>query len=106
MKIETVKLGDIFPRKHIVWDKSHVDMTDDVVENYDINKGVITVSSDNKVLDGNHRYEILANRYGCDHEIQIDRKPYKRYVYAIRFWVLFLFTWPFLIIYTLIKGKK
>lgn len=100
-----VKLKDIQPRTRIVWKKEHVDMAKDVIEDYNPNKGIITISKDYKVLDGNHRHQILCNHYGENHEIEVKQKRFNRSFYVIRFWFLFAFTFPFLIIHTLIKKQ-
>jgi hypothetical protein len=101
-KVVKVKLGDLTPRKDIKWDADHLAMIDDVKKYYNTKKGFITISSNNKVLDGNHRYTILFKEYGSEYKIDVKQKPLPKWFYLLRFWLLFLLTWPLLIIYTIV----
>lgn len=85
-------------------------MTGDVINNYDTKKGIIKISKDNKILDGNHRYDILMNHYGCDHEVEVKQMFFNRSFYVARAWLAALLTAPifipYAIIYNLINKKE
>lgn len=100
-----VKLKDIKPIKRIIWTKRQLEMVQDVIDNYDANKGLIKISKDFKIVDGNHRHQVLLHHYGGEHEIEVEQKKFNRLFYVIKFWLIFLMSFPFLIIYTLIKNK-
>lgn len=85
-------------------------MTSDIINNYDTKKGIIKISKDNKILDGNHRYDILMNHYGCDYEVEVKQMYFNRRFYVGRAWLVTLITSPifipYAIIYNIIKRNK
>jgi hypothetical protein len=104
-----IKLGDLVSVRKIKWTKEQIEMTSDVINNYDTKKGIIKISKDNKILDGNHRYEILMNHYGCEHEVEVKQMSFNRRFYVARAWLAVLLTAPifipYAIIYNIIKNR-
>ncbi len=98
-----IKLKELKAVNGLDWTNEQLDMKEEIISNYDPKKGIIKISKDNKILDGNHRYFILIRHYGGEYEIEVDKKRFNRSFYLIRFWVLFLLTFPFLIIWKLVK---
>lgn len=101
-----IKLGDLVSVRKIKWTTEQVEMTSDVINNYDTKKGIIKISKDNKILDGNHRYEILMNHYGCEHEIEVKQMFFNRRFYVARAWLAALLTLPIFIPYAIIYNIK
>jgi len=103
----SIKLKELTPRRNISWTKKQIEMTSDVINSYDIKKGIISVSKNNEVLDGNHRYTILINHYGGEHEIEVKKRPFGRWFYVTRkvlgLLILSPIFIPYIIIYTLIQ---
>lgn len=84
-----IKLKNIRKPLNVSWNKSQLDMVDEIIKSYDVKKGYIKISSDNKLLDGNHRYLILLNHYGGEHEIIVKQIGLKRiYLNLIMFILL------------------
>lgn len=100
-----VKLKDLKKVNGVKWTNKQLDMKVDILNGYDSNKGIITISKDYKILDGNHRYLILIEHYGGEHEIEVKQKRFNRSFYLIRFYLLFLLTFPFLILHKLFAKK-
>lgn len=96
-KVVRVKLKDLKPRKEVKWTSKQVAMKPEIISSYNVRKGVITISKDNEVLDGNHRYYILIEHYGGEHEVIVKKKRFGRTFYAIRAWIIFILLSPILI---------
>lgn len=103
-----VKLKDLKARQErkLEWSKKQLKMVESVIESYDTNKGIIKVSKYNEVLDGNHRYWILKNHYGEDHEILVRQRRFSRRFYILISLLLFIPISPVLIIITLYNKFK
>jgi len=102
-----VKLKDLTPNKKISWSKRQLGMKDEIINDYNPRIKCILVSNDNKVCDGNHRYTILLEHYGGEHQIIVKKAIYSRGVYGV-FVIIFtsilvIFGLPF---YLLAKGLK
>ena len=76
-----VRLKDLKPNRHVNWSKEQLAMKQEVIDNYNPRIKPITISSDYKVSDGNHRYVILLNHYGGDHKIIVRKSVYTKGVY-------------------------
>jgi len=101
-----VKLKDVEPMKNIKWRPHQIAMTSDIINSYDIKKGIIKISSDNKVIDGNHRYMILFNHYGGEHEISVLRLPINRAISTFLVIGIGLIILPLIIVLDVINKKN
>lgn len=70
---ENVRLSDLKGQlKSPSMSKRHKKIEEDILENgFDYTKGMITVTSDNLIGDGHHRYFILKKNFGGDYEIKV-----------------------------------
>jgi hypothetical protein len=70
---ESLKLSDLkVQRDSVKMTKIHKKIEEDILENsFDYNKGMITVTSDNLISDGHHRYFILKKNFGDNYEIKV-----------------------------------
>jgi len=70
---EVVKLSELkLQRNTVSMSNYHKKIDLDILENgFDYNKGMITVTSDNLIGDGHHRYQILKKHFGIDYEIKV-----------------------------------
>ena len=70
---ENVKLSDLKLQIETTGMSNYHKKIDlDILENgFDYNKGMITVTSDNLIGDGHHRYLILKKHFGIDYEIKV-----------------------------------
>lgn len=90
-ELTKLKLKDIKPSiKKIRWGKRHVGLKEKIINHYN---GSIIVSSDNKILDGNHRYYILLEKFGPEHEINVEVAGY-----TLTTWLLLMIVFSPLII--------
>lgn len=82
-----IKLKDIITcKKKIHWSKKQLNMVDGISDNYDEDISLIWVTKFNEIIDGHHRYEILINKFGGEHEItvrqfNVSKKIFKTIVY-------------------------
>jgi len=105
-KIINVKIGDIQGPECITWSDEQIDMIEDVVLNYNSEKGLINISKDFKIIDGNHRLCILWEEYGDDYEIEVKQIPLSGNLYLTLLVVLLPIILPFGLIITTIKYIK
>jgi hypothetical protein len=96
-KIRRVKLKDLIPRREVKWTSRQLGLKEEIIRSYNARKGIITISKDNEILDGNHRYYILIEHYGGEHEVIVKKKRFGRKIYVIRAWFRFLILSPVLI---------
>jgi len=96
-KIRRVKLKDLKPCGKVKWTSKQLAMKSEIISSYSARKGVITISKDNEILDGNHRYYILIEHYGGEHEIIVKKKQFGRTYYKVRGAIIFLILSPILI---------
>jgi hypothetical protein len=96
-KIRRVKLKDLKPRREVKWTSRQLAMKPEIISSYNARKGIITISKDNEILDGNHRYYILIEHYGGEHEVIVKKKQFGRTFYVIRAWIRFIILSPILI---------
>lgn len=101
-----VKLKEIKPIGNINWTQDQLNMKESIINNYDINKGSINISSDYKICDGNHRYSILLEHYGGEHEVLVKKRNYPQFVYIIFTIIIGVLLIPFYLIYTIFKKKR
>lgn len=67
-----LKLKDIISYENdIRWSKKQIKMIDSIQNEYDENLSLIWVSKNNEIIDGHHRYAILLNKFGGNHEITV-----------------------------------
>lgn len=83
-KIIKVKLREIKPTNPNVGWESGDDLLTKVINNYDVNLGII-ISTDMKIIDGNHRYYLMVEVYGLDYEIKVRQTKYHSLI-----WYLFI----------------
>jgi hypothetical protein len=102
-KYETVKLKDLKPISNIRWEEKHYNIKDDVINNYDIKKGIITITKDNKILDGNHRYYTLLEHYGNNYQIMVRRVPIKKSLYLFLITPIVIILIPIMVVIRLFK---
>jgi hypothetical protein len=76
-------------------------------EGYKPRKGIITVGLNNKIIDGNHRYTILLEKYGPEYNIIVKKTitPYPLYV-IVSFILIILLPFYHNMGYKRIKLKK
>jgi hypothetical protein len=77
-KTITVKVGEIQIPECITWTEQHIEIIDEIIDNYDVNIGAIKITKDYQLIDGNHRVCILWEKYGDDHEIIVKQIPINR----------------------------
>lgn len=70
-KLTLVRIGDIKLPKKVRWTQAQLDLRDEIINNYDPSIGVIKVSRDLRILDGNHRTTILKEAYGDDYKVLV-----------------------------------
>lgn len=73
---------------------------------YDVNKGYVKITSDNYIIDGNHRVKILKTISGGNFEIEVIKTFYNHKVYTsvvVFFSCLLL---PFILMVKLLKKNK
>lgn len=80
-KLRRVKLKELKPVRKIKWTQKQIDMTYSVENHFDYRKSIITISSDYKVLDGNHRYTILNKKYGGEYTIIVKKVKFPKIIY-------------------------
>ena len=64
-------------------------------EGYKPRKGVITVGLNNKIIDGNHRYTILLEKYGPEHYVIVKKTIMPYFLYAIFSFIIIIILLPF-----------
>jgi hypothetical protein len=82
-KLVKVKIGEIILPKRIKWNERQKKMTKEIIRNYNTNIGEIIISKDYKIIDGNHRFNILWKEYGEEHEITVRQISLTRLSYYI-----------------------
>jgi hypothetical protein len=74
MAHKKIKLKDIKQSNCVLYEKSRKELRDTFIkEGYDIKKETIKIGADNKIINGNHRYCLLLEEYGEEHEIVVDK---------------------------------
>ncbi|GAG54078.1 unnamed protein product [marine sediment metagenome] len=76
-----VKLSDLKSSRYLSWSQEQLDIKQDIIDNYSPRIKPITISSDYKICDGNHRYNILVNHYGGGHKIIVKKQRYTKRMY-------------------------
>lgn len=67
-----IKLKDLISyENNIQWSRKQIKMIDSIQNEYDENLSLIWVSNINEIIDGHHRYSILLNKFGGEHEITV-----------------------------------
>lgn len=99
----TVKLKDLKALKKVSWGENQLKLKDTIINSYNPIKGII-VSKGYKILDGNHRYYILLNHYGLDHEIVVRKAPIGQVIYITIGLIITLAVLPILIVRYLVKS--
>lgn len=101
-----VKLKDLTPIRTISWSQEQLDMKWEIINNYNPRIKTISISSDYKVCDGNHRYTILLDHYGGEYEIIVKKQVYSKRVYKFFSFIIGITILPFFLIYLFIKKLK
>ena len=102
LKLRLVRIGNLKTAKRVKWSQEQLDLKDEIINNYNPKIG-IRISSDLRVLDGNHRTLILKEAYGDDYEVMVKdtRLPFIIHmVFGISLIILLL---PFVLTYKIIK---
>ena len=81
VKLKRVKLKDIETPKCLNWSKEQINMTQEIEDDYNPRKGIISISLTNKIFDGNHRFLILLNKFGGEHKIVVRKIYFSRKIY-------------------------
>lgn len=69
-----IKLKDLTPtKKDLEWSIKQIKMIDSIENHYDERLSLIWVCKFNKIIDGHHRYAILLNKFGGEHEIVVKK---------------------------------
>jgi hypothetical protein len=105
-KLIKVKVGDIKAPECITWSEEQLEMVDNIVHNYDSNIGVIRISKDYKVIDGNHRLCILWEEYGDEYEIDVKQLPITRTLHHVLLLIFLPILLPIGIITMILKQIK
>lgn len=67
-----IKLKDLISyENNIQWSRKQIKMIDSIQNEYDEDLSLIWVSNLNEIIDGHHRYAILLNKFGGEHEITV-----------------------------------
>ena len=98
----TVKLKDLTANNTYINDKDNIlvklyDLIKkDIKENGLSDKGTfITVDSSNKVMDGNHRVNILHELYGPEYEVTVLQWKFPLWVFSIGVTIIEFIRWAF-----------
>lgn len=86
---DKVKLKDLKPCSVVNWSQNQLNMINDVKENYSENISKLWISNKNEIIDGNHRYLILINKYGGEHELNVFRFNMSMKTYNTIFLIFF-----------------
>jgi hypothetical protein len=74
MAHKKIKLKDIKQSNCVLYEKSRKELRDTFIKKgYNIEKGIIKIGADNKIINGNHRYCLLLQKYGEEHEIVVNK---------------------------------
>jgi hypothetical protein len=74
MPYKIIKLKDIKQSNCVLYEKNRKELSDTFLkEGYDTKKGIIIIGIDNKIINGNHRYCLLLEKYGEEHEIVVHK---------------------------------
>lgn len=103
VKLKRVKLKDIEIPSYVEWSKEQIGMTQEIENNYDPRKGLISISLTNKIFDGRHRFLILLNKFGGEHKIIVRKIYFSGRIYFTIIWLLIPILLP---ISFIIKYKK
>lgn len=76
-----IKLKDIVVPNCVFWDESYLEIKEEIVTNYGKNKNYISIDKNNKIIDGNHRFCILYEEYGEEHEIFVKKISISKRLY-------------------------
>lgn len=90
-KFIKLKLSDIEKPHNLSWNKKQLRLEKELVSKPF--KQPLIISKDMKLLDGNHRYEILLKKFGGDYEIVVRKIFITKRLYTF---LVFLFS-PLLI---------
>ena len=105
-KYVRIKLNDLTPDSHIGWSQEQLDMKQEIIDNYNPRIGHISISTNYKICNGNHRYTILLEHYGGEHIIIVKKQIYTRRMYNIFSVIIGLIILPFFLVYEKIKTNK
>lgn len=99
-KIIKIKLKDLICDKNTKWSEKQLQMQKSISNCFDDKISKIIISKDNKVIDGNHRYKILLNKFGGEYEINVFKLNIESKTYY--FFSLLLFPLTLIIGYLLL----
>jgi hypothetical protein len=75
MSYKRVKLKELKQSHCVDYSKNRKELGDNfILEGYIPKKGIISIGSDYKIINGNHRYCLLLKKYGEDHKIIVCKR--------------------------------
>jgi 8-oxo-dGTP pyrophosphatase MutT (NUDIX family) len=102
-----VKLKELVPRANINWSNKQKLMAERMSIDYNENISTIWISKYNEIVDGNHRYTVLFQKFGGEHEINVVRFNISRTFYnricLLLLPIILIIVWP---IYALTQRKR
>jgi hypothetical protein len=107
MSYVRIKLKDIKQSNCVEYIKKRKELEDNfILQGYDVRKDSIIVGSDNKIINGNHRYCLLLEEYGENHTIIVRKKIITYDIIKFIFIILFIIFFPFFIAHQQIKKSS
>ena len=107
MRKVRVKLKELLPISNINWSNKQKLMAERISVDYNENISTIWVSKHNEIVDGNHRYTVLFQKFGGEHEINVVRLNISRTFYnticLLLLPIMLIIVWP---IYVLTQRKR
>lgn len=106
-----LKLKDLKPSKQqLNWNDKQLKMVDSVANDFDTRISKLYISKTNEIIDGHHRYSILLDKFGGEHEIEVVRislsKRTWENILLINLPILLLIVLPISIVVQKYKNKK
>ena len=102
-KLTLVRVGDLKTASKIRWSQAQLDLKDEIINNYDPSIGVIKVSRNLRVLDGNHRATILKEAHGDDYKVLVRNTRIPFIIHLLIGIPLVITILPFVLCYRSIK---
>jgi hypothetical protein len=71
-EFKKIKIGELKKSRFVryIWTDERQKLKENIIENgFDNNNHYMTITKDNYVLNGNHRFEIMINNFNPDYEV-------------------------------------